>query len=143
MTTSGMTHSWGSVPSNPVDSPEQQPAIYDRYGSFVAASLMGVLNNICPWTDVMLSNTTPKLIGMRELAECEGAESAKTGKYDDTISSLTYSLMPATTHRQESPHDPPTGTVAPAADTPTSGPLVTSTTQNRTESTVPPVTPPV
>lgn len=80
MTTSGMTHSWGSLPSNPVDSPEWQPTIYDRYGSFVAASLMGVLNNICPWTDVMLSDTAPKLIGRRELAECGGAESAKTGK---------------------------------------------------------------
>jgi PhoD-like phosphatase len=83
MTTSGMTHSWGSLPSNPIDSPDWKPTIYDRYGSFVAASLMVVLNNICPWTDVMRSTplgTSPKLTGNSELAESGGAESAKIGR---------------------------------------------------------------
>lgn len=83
MTTSGMTHSWGSLPSNPVDSPDWKPTAFDRYGSFIAASMMGVLNSICPWTDVMLSNrsdASPKPVGNLDLAESGGAESAKTGR---------------------------------------------------------------
>lgn len=84
MTTSGMTHSWGSLPSGPIDRPDWRPTASDHWGSFLGRTLMSLLNNICPWTDVMLNTrraSSSKLVQNKpELAESGGAEGAKTGK---------------------------------------------------------------
>jgi hypothetical protein len=72
MTTSGMTHSWGSLPSGPMGDFEWRPSFRDRYESFVAGSMMRLLNLLCPWTDIM--------VGSENQAELGGAEGAKTGR---------------------------------------------------------------
>ena len=77
MTTSGMTHSCGTIPSGPIDNQDWKSTLYERFESFVAGSMMTLLNIICPWTDVMLSNrpeTSRKPFEHSKLAK------SKTGK---------------------------------------------------------------
>lgn len=74
MTTSGMTHSWGTLTSHPVDNPGHKPTLKQRYESFLAGNLMRFLHALCPWTELMVSQ--PSSGG---LFESGGAEGAKTG----------------------------------------------------------------
>lgn len=53
MTTSGMTHSWGTVPSPPLDEPDFQSSLFSRYKARVGSLLMHALHNLCSWKDVM------------------------------------------------------------------------------------------
>jgi hypothetical protein len=57
MTTSGMTHSWGTLTNAPVTEPDWQPTWKLRYESFVARNLLLMLHYICPWTDLMVSSS--------------------------------------------------------------------------------------
>lgn len=74
MTTSGMTHLWGST-----DNPERTPSLWLRYESHLRRSLMTITHHVCPWTNIMLSNSLP------DHFESGGAEGAKTG--------VQYSLL--------------------------------------------------
>ena len=76
MTTSGMTHSWGSLSSPPTDDPSSKPTIYQRYQSFLSGSMMQLLHLISPWTELMVSETASD----GSLHESGGAEGATTGK---------------------------------------------------------------
>ena len=73
MTTSGMTHSWGTI-SSPADDPGYKPTFQQLYESFLSATLMHFLHFLCPWTELMVSR--PSSNG---LYEGGGAEGAKTG----------------------------------------------------------------
>ncbi|GAX28301.1 hypothetical protein FisN_27Hh044 [Fistulifera solaris] len=64
MTTSGMTHSWGTVPSRPLDEPDYQSSLFLRYKAQVGSLLMHALHNLCSWKDVM---TFPNSKGKDEL----------------------------------------------------------------------------
>jgi hypothetical protein len=57
MTTSGMTHSWGSLNSPRLSSPKQKPTFRQKYESFVAATAMRVLHSVSHWTDLMLPSS--------------------------------------------------------------------------------------
>lgn len=79
MTTSGMTHSWGSMESPPVDNPEWTPSLWQRYDSHLRYSLMTIMHHVCPWTNIMSSSS------LSDRFESGGAEGAKTG--------VQYSLL--------------------------------------------------
>lgn len=64
MTTSGMTHSWGTVPSRPLDEPDFQSSLLSHYKARVGSLLMHALHNLCSWKDVM---TLPSTNGEAEL----------------------------------------------------------------------------
>jgi PhoD-like phosphatase len=77
MTTSGMTHSWGTI-AKPLENPDEPPSIKTRFESFFAGSLMGLLHRICPWRDLLISSTETNVT--TGLYENGGGEGAKTGK---------------------------------------------------------------
>jgi len=79
ITTSGMTHSWGSS-SPPLDDLHAIPTLYQQFERFLAGSLMHLLHMVCPWTELMISDASPDDISL----ENGGAEGATTG--------LQYSL---------------------------------------------------
>ena len=58
MTTSGMTHSWGTMSSPPQSNPNQKPSLQERYESFVSMVTMEVLHAVSPWTDLLISQPT-------------------------------------------------------------------------------------
>jgi len=74
MTTSGMTHSWGTLSSPPSNDLDYKPSFQERYGTFFAGTLMRSLHLLCPWTELMVSAPSPG-----GLYESGGAEGAKTG----------------------------------------------------------------
>lgn len=80
MTTSGMTHSWGTI-SAPIDDPTRKPSLFQRYQSFAGNTLMHSLHYICPWTDILVSTQTEK----QGLHETGGGEGSTAG--------LQYSLL--------------------------------------------------
>ena len=59
MTTSGMTHSWGSLSSPPLSNPNQKSTFLEKYLNFLASSTMHVLQTFSPWTDLMISDSSP------------------------------------------------------------------------------------
>jgi len=81
LTTSGLTHSWGTI-STPLSNPQRKPTWFDRYKSFAGKTLMHSLHYLCPWTDVMMSIDDTSA---DELYENGGGEGATSG--------LQYSLL--------------------------------------------------
>jgi hypothetical protein len=73
LTTSGMTHSWGTT-SFPTDDPSHKPTLKQRYQSFLSGTLMRFLHVLCPWTELMVSKPSSG-----DLFGSGGAEGAKTG----------------------------------------------------------------
>lgn len=79
MTTSGMTHSWGSVSSPPLSDPGRLPTLWERYESFIASNMMRLLHTFSPWTSLLVSDAPNA-----GLHHSGGGEGAKEG--------LQYSL---------------------------------------------------
>jgi hypothetical protein len=78
LTTSGMTHSWGST-STPTDSdPAYKPSWKTRYESSVAAAMMQVLHHACPWTDIMKSEPPNSELSENTIVN-GGGEGARQG----------------------------------------------------------------
>lgn len=82
MTTSGMTHSWGTV-SRPLSDPDERPSLSARYQSFAGTVLIHSLHNLLPWRDILRASPSdaPNDEG---LFENGGGERAMSG--------LQYSL---------------------------------------------------
>ena len=80
LTTSGMTHSWGTI-STPIEDPDKKPTLLQRYRSFAGLTLMHSLHYLCPWTDILISTPSEN----EGLHETGGGEGATTG--------LQYSLL--------------------------------------------------
>ena len=76
MTTSGMTHSWGTM-AIPLKNPKYVPSIMTQYKTLVSGLMMRLLHWICPWTDLLISNSKMDTDGLYENG---GAEGAKQGK---------------------------------------------------------------
>ena len=81
MTTSGMTHSWGTISSPPLSNPNLPPTWLERYQSFLSASLMHVLHFACPWKDLMISDNS-----------MQNQRRESRGKDQESIQGLQYSL---------------------------------------------------
>jgi hypothetical protein len=88
MTTSGMTHSWGTLTNAPVADPHWQPTWKLRYESLVARNLLRMLHYICPWTDLMVSS--PLLSSAQETGN--GGNLYESGGGDETPRGLQFSL---------------------------------------------------
>jgi hypothetical protein len=58
LTTSGMTHSWGTLTSPPLFDPSTKPTWMERYQTFVAGTLIRLLHYSCPWTDLLDGENT-------------------------------------------------------------------------------------
>jgi hypothetical protein len=58
LTTSGMTHSWGSLAS----SNDRQASWKDRYTRFAASTLMNVMHSLCPWTELLKASPNEVLV---------------------------------------------------------------------------------
>jgi hypothetical protein len=83
MTTSGMTHSWGTMRSPPLYEPDYRPSLHDRLESLVRRTTMTMMHYVNPWTDLLVSDADTTLQS-EGLFESGGAEGAKQG--------LQYSL---------------------------------------------------
>jgi len=79
MTTSGMTHTWGTVSSPPLSNPKETPSLRDRYGAFLSSTFMHVLHGVSQMTNLLLSDGP-----IDDLHPNGGGEGAKQG--------LQYSL---------------------------------------------------
>jgi len=79
MTTSGMTHSWGTI-AKPLEEPHHAPSVTTRFQSLIADSMMRLLHWICPWNDVLISPPEVESNIPNGLFENGGGEGAKTGK---------------------------------------------------------------
>jgi hypothetical protein len=92
MTTSGMTHSWGTMESPLLHEPDYQPSLHEYFGSLVRRTTMTMMHYVNPWTDLLVSTSisaddAASLESDQEgrgLFESGGAEGAKQG--------LQYSL---------------------------------------------------
>jgi hypothetical protein len=74
MTTSGMTHAWGTLSNPPISEPDLRPTWKLVYESLVARSLLRMLHYLCPWTDLMVSGERTE-----GLHESGGGEGSKQG----------------------------------------------------------------
>lgn len=83
MTTSGMTHSWGTVSSQPLVDPTRKPSWRDWFESYAATRMVHILHTVCPWTDLMVSESQTSS-GEDSYPESGGGEGSKQG--------LQYSL---------------------------------------------------
>jgi hypothetical protein len=88
MTTSGMTHSWGTLTNPKVTEPDWQPTWKLRYESLVARNLLRMLHYICPWTDLMVSS--PVLSSDQEPSN--DGKLYESGGGDETLQGLQFSL---------------------------------------------------
>lgn len=75
-TTSGMTHSWGTLDSPPKADPRARASVREIVDSLTARFMMTLMHAFCPWTEIMVSNS--------ETLENGGGEGSRTG--------LQYSL---------------------------------------------------
>jgi len=82
MTTSGLTHSWGTI-STPLSDPDRKPSLFQRYQSFAGKTLIHSLHNLCPWTDIMKATSSDSTAD--GLYVTGGGEGSSTG--------LQYSLL--------------------------------------------------
>lgn len=83
LTTSGMTHSWGSLPNPPLfDRKSSGRSILNGFGHFLGSTLMRFMHKLCPWTELLESRSEDVLKGSYENG---GAEGSKQG--------LQYSLQ--------------------------------------------------
>lgn len=81
MTTSGMTHTWGTLPSPPLvttDAKRLSPSWSARFGLFVRSNTIQLLHRIHPWKSLMNSEETTTS-GSGALYPNGGGENAKTG----------------------------------------------------------------
>ena len=85
MTTSGMTHSWGTINSPPKNQLNKRPTWAERYQSFAARTLMHSLHQFCPWTSLMYANRAGTVQSNAPTWESGGGEQARGG--------LQYSLQ--------------------------------------------------
>jgi hypothetical protein len=84
MTTSGMTHSWGTLTNPPLQEPDRQPTWRQQYESLVARNLLRMLHYVCPWTDLMVSpvqssSSSEQTSGSDGLYESGGGEGTPQG----------------------------------------------------------------
>eukprot|EP00339_Tiarina_fusa_P022743 CAMPEP_0117058234 /NCGR_PEP_ID=MMETSP0472-20121206/40454_1 /TAXON_ID=693140 ORGANISM="Tiarina fusus, Strain LIS" /NCGR_SAMPLE_ID=MMETSP0472 /ASSEMBLY_ACC=CAM_ASM_000603 /LENGTH=352 /DNA_ID=CAMNT_0004775479 /DNA_START=478 /DNA_END=1533 /DNA_ORIENTATION=- len=56
MTTSGMTHSWGTVHNRLVADPDKAYSWYELYDSMLRRTLMTIYHTVMPWNDLMVSS---------------------------------------------------------------------------------------
>jgi hypothetical protein len=56
MTTSGMTHSWGTLTNGFIHDPTVLPSWADYYMSLFARTLMRIYHTVLPWNDVMMAS---------------------------------------------------------------------------------------
>jgi PhoD-like phosphatase len=56
MTTSGMTHSWGSLSSPPLSDPGRLPTLWEKYETFIMSTTMRLLHTFSPWTALLISD---------------------------------------------------------------------------------------
>lgn len=56
LTTSGMTHSWGSPPNPKLASPREGPSIQERYESFFSKTIMEAIHYFNPSPDLLISS---------------------------------------------------------------------------------------
>lgn len=80
LTTSGLTHSWGTI-STPLSDPSRVPSLFERYQSFASTTLIHNLHAFCPWTDIMMAESDTSVDGLFE----NGGGGSTTG--------LQYSLL--------------------------------------------------
>lgn len=73
MTTSGMTHTWGTASSPPLGM-TRVPSLLERLHVFASASLLNVLHRFCPWTDVMISHPQHTELGGAEEGSVQGLQ---------------------------------------------------------------------
>ncbi|KAG7372397.1 phosphodiesterase/alkaline phosphatase D-like protein [Nitzschia inconspicua] len=83
MTTSGMTHSWGTL-SRPLSDPDFRPTLFEQYQSFASNVLLHSMHNLSPWNDIM-KVSPDNAESMEGLFENGGGEGAFSG--------LQYSLQ--------------------------------------------------
>ncbi|GKY98189.1 hypothetical protein MPSEU_000776700 [Mayamaea pseudoterrestris] len=76
LTTSGMTHSWGSMTSPPLFAATQSASMVARFEHFAAKTLMSTMHATCPWTELLESQTEDVAKG---LFVNGGAEASKQG----------------------------------------------------------------
>ena len=82
LTTSGLTHSWGTI-ARPLSDADRAPSLLERYQSFARKTLMHSLHYLCPWTDILVSSSSDNSVeGMHE-----------TGGGEGSITGLQYSLQ--------------------------------------------------
>lgn len=74
-TTSGMTHSWGTLSSPPLSDPDHEPSWRQRYQSFVSSHMLTLLHHLCPWTDLMYADSNDVDRGLLENGGGEGSSS--------------------------------------------------------------------
>ena len=74
MTTSGMTHSWGTVSSPPLSNPKQRPSFYEWYERFVLSTTMHILHYTSPWTSLLKSEPIPMVDGLYPNGGQDGAK---------------------------------------------------------------------
>jgi len=74
MTTSGMTHSWGTTSSRPLGDETGRPTFVERHEAFVKTGMVNMLHRVCPWTDVMKSDGKQSTDGLYENGGGEGAK---------------------------------------------------------------------
>jgi PhoD-like phosphatase len=78
LTTSGMTHSWGTI-STPLGSDNFQPTWYNWIQSHLARNLVHLLHRYCPWTDIMIAPKSSAPSSSSSLYENGGGEGSKGG----------------------------------------------------------------
>jgi hypothetical protein len=91
MTTSGMTHSWGTLTNAPITEPNWQPTWKLRYESFVATNLLRMLHYVCPWTDLMVSSPLSPLLSSAQEPN-NGGKLYENGGGDESPQGLQFSL---------------------------------------------------
>jgi hypothetical protein len=111
LTTSGMTHSWGSLSTPMVEQSNQPFWLYwkEWYESSVRANTMRLMHYVCPWTSIMISDTE----GHGNLHESGGGENARTGRQfslQKNFGELEFDWNDRTVALRsfgENPNDPP------------------------------------
>jgi hypothetical protein len=83
MTTSGMTHSWGTI-AKPISNPDYKPTLLERYQVFAKRVLIHSLHTFSPWNDILQAPTYSSDSSADGLYENGGGEGAAKG--------LQYSL---------------------------------------------------
>ena len=75
LTTSGMTHSWGTLTNPPLlSSKSYRPSISERFLHFAAKSLMNSMHATCPWTELLESRPEDVTNGVYANGGAEGSK---------------------------------------------------------------------
>jgi PhoD-like phosphatase len=78
LTTSGMTHSWGTI-ATPISRIAGGPTWTELYASFIGRYTMHLLHYVCPWTELMIAQDFTQNDDNAALMENGGGEGAKDG----------------------------------------------------------------